>query len=245
MGRLTAGALIKSNESTNKAVSWSVFDSVTVLFGTQFLTILVGVVVYSVAQVGSGDRAPFWVTAMIWPAIWIGYAGGTWMVSATKGGGIRADFGTRCNAFDAIVGAVLGVGLQLLIIPLLYWPILRFVDADPSRQAKEHFEQVGGVGQWVMLVMAVVVMAPLVEELFFRGLMLRSLEHRFGRVAAVLVSSGVFALVHFDWILVPGLFAFGLVTSMVVLFTGRLGMAVALHMGFNLTTVVLLGWQSN
>ncbi len=47
-----------------------------------------------------------------------------------------------------------------------------------------------------MLVLVAVVFAPLVEELFFRGLLLRSLQRRVGTGRAVALSSVLFGLAH-------------------------------------------------
>jgi membrane protease YdiL (CAAX protease family) len=60
-------------------------------------------------------------------------------------------------------------------------------------------------------------------------------------MAAVLVSSLVFAAIHRQPLALPGLFLFGLVAAALTLRTGRLGPAWALHAGFNFTTLVILG----
>ena len=92
-----------------------------------------------------------------------------------------------------------------------------------------------------MLVFLVVIGAPLAEEVFYRGLLLRSLRKRgLGTVAAVLISSAVFALSHFQAIQLPALFVFGLVAAMLAVKTGRLGPSIWAHVGFNLTSVVVL-----
>jgi len=45
--------------------------------------------------------------------------------------------------------------------------------------------------------------------------------------------------VHFRPVEYPGLFVFGLVLGLVALRTGRLGMAITTHVGFNLTGLLL------
>jgi len=50
----------------------------------------------------------------------------------------------------------------------------------------------GGLGMVIVLV----VVAPLTEELLFRGLILRGFMQRYGTVAAVLLSTLLFALIH-------------------------------------------------
>ncbi len=51
---------------------------------------------------------------------------------------------------------------------------------------------------WAVLGLAVVVAAPVCEELFFRSFIFRAIQARWGLVAGMLISGAVFALVHFE-----------------------------------------------
>lgn len=55
----------------------------------------------------------------------------------------------------------------------------------------------------VLVVVALVVLAPLGEELVFRGILLRGLVRRLAFVPAALVSAAAFAAVHFDQYVSP------------------------------------------
>ena len=61
-----------------------------------------------------------------------------------------------------------------------------------------------------------------------------------GPIVAVGGSSLWFAASHFQPLQFAGLLAFGLVLGLVAHRTGRLGMAICAHIGFNMTTVVVL-----
>jgi membrane protease YdiL (CAAX protease family) len=87
----------------------------------------------------------------------------------------------------------------------------------------------------VGLVLLVVVGAPLVEELVYRGLLQRSAAQRVPDWIAVVVVAAWFALIHFRPVEYPGLFAFGLVLGAMALLTRRLGMGVLAHCAFNAT----------
>lgn len=93
-----------------------------------------------------------------------------------------------------------------------------------------------------MLVYAVnlVVVAPLVEETVFRGVILGALR-RFGDSFALLISSVLFALIHGNLVQLPNAFLMGLLIGYFVLCTGSLWTGVIIHMvnngmvvGFNL-----------
>jgi uncharacterized protein len=49
----------------------------------------------------------------------------------------------------------------------------------------------------------------------------------------------LFALVHFRVVEYPGLFVFGLILGFCAMRTGRLGMSICAHVGFNLTGLIL------
>jgi hypothetical protein len=101
-----------------------------------------------------------------------------------------------------------------------------------------------GIGTLVVDVFTVVG-APFFEELFFRGLLLRSLARLFGTfggwvgpTAAVIVTGVLFGLAHVEGLQLFGLAVFGIILSAIAYRTGRLGMNMAAHASFNLTAVV-------
>jgi membrane protease YdiL (CAAX protease family) len=112
-------------------------------------------------------------------------------------------------------------------------------------------ELVAGV---VFLVVGLVLVSPIVEELFFRGLMMRALDdalHDAGRLlrplVALLVSTGTFMLLHMlpftggvSLGLVIGTFGVGLGCGILTVATGRLGAAIIAHVTFNGVGVLLL-----
>ena len=173
--------------------------------------------------------------------LWIFLVGVPAIATNRKGNGLVADLGLRFRPADA--GAfVLGVVLQAVVIPALYWPLFRFTDLtddDVSKDAQELVDAASGAGIAV-LVLVVCVGAPLAEELFFRGLLLRSVDKRWGIGAAVVASAVVFAASHLQGIQFPALLLFGAVVSVLAARTGRLGPAILCHVGFNAWTVFAL-----
>jgi len=82
--------------------------------------------------------------------------------------------------------------------------------------------------------------APIVEELFFRGLLQRALLHRFGTVPSIVGSAVFFGLAHFEALQLPALVAFGIVLAVLAHRTGRLGPGMFAHGAFNAVTVLTL-----
>ena len=172
--------------------------------------------------------------------LWLVYLVGSIVVSRRLGRGPRIDFNLGISAWEAAEAVMIGIGLQLVVLPILYWPIGRFVDADPGESARLIVELVDGPLDVVLLTLAVVLVAPVVEELFYRGLFLPSLTAATGPLIGVVGSAVVFALVHQQLIVIPGLTVFGLVVAWQTATSGRVGPAIVTHMAFNATTVVQL-----
>ena len=129
-----------------------------------------------------------------------------------------------------------------MLVPAIYLPLLPFIDTEdieePARQVMDMAQGPGGV---VVVVVGVVLVAPFVEELYFRGLLLRALWGRMGRAATVVVSSVLFGLAHVQLLQLPALVcAFGLVAGLLVVATKRLAPAIWAHAAFNSFTVVQL-----
>ncbi len=88
-------------------------------------------------------------------------------------------------------------------------------------------------------IIAACVLAPLAEELFFRGLLQTLLRYLLNRPwAAVLLTAGAFALVH-KWWTWPEIFFLGVGLGYVYERTGNLWMTVTMHALFNLTSIWL------
>jgi uncharacterized protein len=160
-------------------------------------------------------------------------------------GDVVADLGWSFRPVD-LLGIPLGVATQLGLVPLLYWPLRElWPDTfDPDRleeRARELADKAGGVNT-VLLVVIVVVGAPLVEELVYRGLVQRSLSVAVGASSGLLLTSILFSLIHFSPVEYPGLLLAGLVFGGCVTLTGRLGPAIVTHAAFNAVGLGLVLW---
>lgn len=93
----------------------------------------------------------------------------------------------------------------------------------------------GGVSALVALVLV----APVTEELLFRGWLLRDLNDAYGRGPALLWSSFLFGLVHFGFSAVIYATLAGLVLGAVALRTGSTLASIAMHAGVNAVPLLL------
>ena len=86
---------------------------------------------------------------------------------------------------------------------------------------------------------AITILAPLIEELLFRGLLQRSLMQHVPAWAAIALSAFVFAAVHMQPLAMPALMTLGAAFGYIYHKTGSLRMTIILHMINNLLALAL------
>jgi uncharacterized protein len=94
-----------------------------------------------------------------------------------------------------------------------------------------------------------ILVAPLVEEIFFRGLLYPALARPMGVGLAVVVTSALFALVHGSqlanaWAPLLVLFVIGSALTIVRAVTRSVATCVVIHMTYNLTLFTILFFQT-
>lgn len=175
---------------------------------------------------------------------WVGLLGAVVVTSRQGGtGSVVRDFGLRFRAVDLPLGVGVGVVAQFFVVPLIYFPFRSLVHkGDLERPARELVDRAHGPA-FLVFAAVIAIGAPVVEELFFRGLLLRSLQRYLADGPAVVVSGLIFGASHFEPLQFPALALVGVFFAVLVVKTGRLGPAIWAHVAFNTITVVALGLQ--
>lgn len=221
-------------------IGWVLAYSCAVLLGG----LMVSLAGYGPEDIEAGDL-PLTMVALQYPPLWLGFIGVPIYVAATKGNGWIRDFKMKLSLIDIPVAGVIGLLTQLIVVPLVSWPMLWLTNTsidDLGAPARELADKATDNLGAVLFLVIVGIGAPIAEEIFFRGLLLRAMEKTFGTTVAVIGSSALFAATHFQFIQFPALFMAGLVFALLVVRTGRLGAAIIGHMAFNLVTAVSLLW---
>ena len=180
--------------------------------------------------------------------LWTGLVGAAVWASRRKGSGrLGADFGLRMRGIDTAIGLVVGVACQLGLVNLIAFLLSPLIgDPDVSGPVTDLVRETRGL-KVIGVILFVVVGAPVVEELFFRGLVLRSLQRRLPDYAAIPISALLFGVSHPQplsaeglVLVITSLVAFGVVLAVLAVRTGRLGPSIWTHAAFNAFTVVVL-----
>jgi uncharacterized protein len=149
--------------------------------------------------------------------------------------------GRRPRAGDVGLGLGVGVGgFGVLVLALgALFQLLGDVEA-PQQQALDD-AAVGGVDALLAVVLAVMI-APVLEELVFRGALHGALRARVGIWPAALLSSAVFAVIHVEIVasspaFLIQLFLLGLVFVWLYERTGNLVAPIVAHLVFNAISI--------
>jgi membrane protease YdiL (CAAX protease family) len=172
-------------------------------------------------------------------------------VSHRRGtGSLVRDYAFRFRWIDlgfGLAGSIVGRVLAGMAVAPIPFPAKSLRDADRTVLG----EPTHGAMAWTVLVLVTCVGAPLIEELFFRGLVQTRLVGRYGPVVGIGVASVVFGAAHllswagpeslaYAWAIAFG----GLVLGTIRHLSGRLGPGIVAHAFFNLQAVLAVALLS-
>ena len=91
----------------------------------------------------------------------------------------------------------------------------------------------------ILLFVTIAVVAPLLEEILFRGLLQNALSKRLPVWAAIALSALVFGAMHMDFYAMPPLLLMGAIFGVIYHLTGSLRVTIVLHMVNNAAALAL------
>ncbi len=166
--------------------------------------------------------------------------------SRRSSGSLVADVGLVLRGKDwwAIFA---GMGLQLfaamVTIPLVD---ALFPEGPPEQGVAGVAGDTETTLEILLIFVSVAILAPIVEEILYRGMLMSWLNRFMGKWPTIVVSAAIFACIHLvDWnarAAVPGLFIIGIVLGWAAMTRGDLSLAIPLHAGVNLLAAFFLVW---
>jgi membrane protease YdiL (CAAX protease family) len=236
------------------ARAWLVFAAIGFIGGQLLSTILLVIVAAftghssDVSRLATQPVPPAWVVITGLVGLWFGFVGAA--LGATRFRGtrsLRRDLGLEVHGWDMLTGPLIGLGGQFLLLPLLYLPLQHVIPHLDQRLKAPARHLTGGFpgSDLAFIAVLTVVVVPVVEELFFRGLVLRGLLRAFvrsgpviGVTLAVVADGIIFGLAHFEALQLLGLSVFGVVLSLMAYRFRRLGPGIFAHAVFNLLAIL-------
>jgi membrane protease YdiL (CAAX protease family) len=246
--------------TTRDAGAWLMCSGAGFLAGqvvSAFLVVVVAAVnghSGDVSQLAARPVPPAWIVVSGLAGVWCGFVGGVVLASRLRGTrSLRRDMGLEVRPWDVVIGPIVGLVGQLVLLPVLYLPLEHVISHLDSRLSQPARHLTGGFpgGDVAFIAVLTVLVVPVIEELFFRGLLLRSLLKLFepagafvGPALAVTLSGAVFGLAHFELLQLLGLAVFGVVLSAMAYKFKRLGPSIFAHATFNLLAVLSVAFPT-
>jgi len=119
-----------------------------------------------------------------------------------------------------LVGSVVLLAVVSTLIPA--------IDMDQVQQ--NGFENIGHRYEYVLAFVTLVVIAPVAEEVLFRGYLYGKLRSKVPVWVAILLVSGLFAAIHGQWNVAVDVFALSIVLCILRELTGSIWSGILLHM---------------
>ena len=212
---------------------------VAVVFGAAIAAILGLVEV--VAIDGWGEHVVFLVAAILLHGsmlltVWffaVRPRGGTWALLGFRR--VKPISTTIIVVFGVAIAQSAVVGYTLLVEQL---GIDFLIPSDLPR------EWAADPISFAIIAISAVIVAPLVEEIFFRGFMYQALRRTMAILPAALLTSVVFGIAHIDPAIIIPIAVVGMILLGIYRWTGNLWSSIITHAGYNAVTVAALAIQT-
>ncbi|WP_461466703.1 lysostaphin resistance A-like protein [Parvimonas micra] len=108
--------------------------------------------------------------------------------------------------------------------------------------SKENYQQTiqSIISSHIVSLIDFCIFAPILEELLMRGFILNGLSVNYGIIVALLISSILFALLHFNIAQIIPSFICGIILGLIYLYTGSILSCIFAHMGYNLISYIMI-----
>lgn len=145
----------------------------------------------------------------------------------------RKTFGlTRTGVWKTIKlvfsGYLLFLGITLVISLIIFYTGWKI----PGYQVQERILPLFGDNLVSLIISGVLIIAiaPFIEEIFFRGFLLRSISNKWGIIYGSIISAALFALLHLQPSSIIPIFILGLIINSLVIRSKSIIPAIAFHM---------------
>ncbi|MBI3286764.1 MAG: CPBP family intramembrane metalloprotease [Chloroflexi bacterium] len=150
-----------------------------------------------------------------------------WYLVIRRLGGSWADLGFReFLAGHMAMGCALWIASYFIL--LAWFILLALLGVAPEVPEILPFFG-GGLGGFLLAILAGAMLAPLAEEIYFRGFLFAGLRGYIGPAPAIVLSSAIFALFHLSLTLSVPIFILGCFLAWLYHFSGSLWPSIALH----------------
>lgn len=165
----------------------------------------------------------------------------TYTIIVRREHGSWREIGFRAPPLVALLLTPLIFGGQMILLAIVNLILQSIIGSFENPQVDALTDPAGFSWLNFVLVFTVgAIIAPIVEEMLFRGLLYQWLRSRTGAIAAILLSGAIFSVVHFIPVLFLPLFVVGVVLGAVFEWTRSLWITITLHFFQNALAISVL-----
>ena len=160
----------------------------------------------------------------------------------------RIRYFTPTRLFPSSTRPVLA-GAEMLIryMPVLWivafvssWLLKKYDFSSGQQETITMMTSMANPWKYLVCVFVAVVLAPVLEELFFRGIVFRFLQGKMSTMLALVISSALFAMLHFNLDSLLPIFVLGCLLGSVYRRTGDIRASIWMHVFFNGFSIFLI-----
>ena len=230
-------------QDTPAPVAWGLLDvaqGVAAVVGIS----LVAFIIAAIVLVGDENKSSDAVFLLgLTALLQVAFVGVVWRFSIARYAAGWSSLGLRFRWAPSSIMIVPAVVIGMLILLAIYALV---VDAIGWHRESDQLFDDERIGIVVVASFLAIVVAPVFEELFFRGFMLQGIMRHLSPLKAAVVTSILFALAHIDPFTYIPIFCIGMILALVFLKTRSLPIAIASHGLYNSVVVgVSVATESN
>lgn len=155
----------------------------------------------------------------------------------TQENNFKVNLFENCSLSGIGLGILCAIGFYFLLDKGLD-PLFERMLPESEERYQQTLQSLGAAGVFGLL--QTCILAPIIEEILMRAFLLGGLSLSLGKGAALLISSAVFALLHFNMVQTVSAFVCGCVLGLLYLHTGSILCCMIAHMGYNLISYLTM-----
>ena len=141
----------------------------------------------------------------------------------------------------SFVGMMLAIGCSFLFFLLLDRGLDPIFEGMFPQSEQDYQEMIQSLIKSPMTsLIQVCILAPIIEEILMRGVVLGGLKNSYGTVTALLISAMLFACLHFNMVQTLSAFVCGIVLGLLYIKTSSIFCCMIAHGGYNLISYIMM-----
>ncbi|MCH5280097.1 MAG: CPBP family intramembrane metalloprotease [Lachnospiraceae bacterium] len=151
----------------------------------------------------------------------------------------RAGYQVQFLSNVTLIGILGAIGCSVLFFLLLdncLDPIFESVFPQSEQDYQETIQSL--IQSPVTSLLQVCIIAPIIEEILMRGFVLGGLKNTYGAITALLFSSLLFALLHFNMVQTLSAFVCGVILGLLYIKTNSIFCCIIAHCGYNFISYI-------